>query len=301
MIRCFEKWGEVSSGLNVLGWNVLKPFDCIGQLFDETTSLRDLNKMCHGPKSGLSLNWVAQLDTPPRLPQPMLNAGCHQRLLAFNLSIAMSFNLTWPLFTRTETPWHLTDGRGNSTEPTGGHVWSIRGHRCEKLFRIPSMVIGGPLVENPWPPVDSDNLVCGTFRCRKNGKKTTCNFAGKFSTTYSGKAITQSSVKLHHFWRYGCRIRFKQHRRLNRRNYFGVKGFSKSRFEEISHERHIAIFKKSVWENDLNPKLSESRTKFCDAPFCLRLDLCHLVAKFIKARVVHPKRILVLRKWKIFT
>ena len=77
---------------------------------------------------------------------------------------------------RTETPWHLTDGHGNSTEPTGGHVWSIRGHRWEKLFRIPSMAIGGPPVENPWPLVEidnfrSDNLVCGTFRCQKNGKK----------------------------------------------------------------------------------------------------------------------------------
>ena len=77
---------------------------------------------------------------------------------------------------RTETPWHLTDGHGNSTEPTGGHVWSIRGHRWEKLFRNPSMAIGGPLVENPWPPVQidnfrSDNLVCGTFRCRKKWKE----------------------------------------------------------------------------------------------------------------------------------
>ena len=53
---------------------------------------------------------------------------------------------------RTETPWHLTNGHGNSTEPTGGHVWSILGHPWEKLFRIPSMAIGGPLVENPWPP-----------------------------------------------------------------------------------------------------------------------------------------------------
>ena len=60
--------------------------------------------------------------------------------------------------TRTETPRHLTDGHGNSTELTGGHVWSIRGHRWEKLFRIPSMAIGGQLVEIPWPPVEIDNF-----------------------------------------------------------------------------------------------------------------------------------------------
>ena len=59
------------------------------------------------------------------------------------------------------------------------------------------MAIGGPLVENPWPPVEvdnsrSDNLVCGTFRRRKKMEKSTCNFAGNFAITYSGKAITQS-------------------------------------------------------------------------------------------------------------
>ena len=100
---------------------------------------------------------------------------------------------------RTETPWHLTDGFGNSTEHTGGHVWSIRGHRWERLFRIPSMVIGGRPMENLWPPVENDNfrndnLVCGTFKCQNNGKNFTCNLAGYFAITYSGEAITQSKT-----------------------------------------------------------------------------------------------------------
>ena len=31
--------------------------------------------------------------------------------------------------TRTKTPWHLADGHGNYTEPTGGHGWSTPGNR----------------------------------------------------------------------------------------------------------------------------------------------------------------------------
>ena len=64
--------------------------------------------------------------------------------------------------TRTETPLHLTDGQVNSIEPTDGQVCSIRGHRWGKsggkLFGIPFMAIGGPPVEQTWPPVGIGNF-----------------------------------------------------------------------------------------------------------------------------------------------
>ena len=51
---------------------------------------------------------------------------------------------------------NLTDGQVNSMEPTDGHVCSIRSNRWEKsggnLFGIPFMAIGGPPVEQTWPP-----------------------------------------------------------------------------------------------------------------------------------------------------
>ena len=40
----------------------------------------------------------------------------------------------------------------------------------------------------------TDNLECGTFRCRKKMEKFTCNLAGNFAITYSGKEIKQSKV-----------------------------------------------------------------------------------------------------------
>ena len=36
--------------------------------------------------------------------------------------------------------------------------------------------------------------VCETFKCQKNGKKTTFNLAGNFAVMYSGKAITLSKL-----------------------------------------------------------------------------------------------------------
>ena len=59
------------------------------------------------------------------------------------------------IVTRSETQWHLTGGHGSFNEPTGRHVWSTRGHRWEKLFRIPSKAIGGPSVDNLWPPKEN--------------------------------------------------------------------------------------------------------------------------------------------------
>ena len=60
---------------------------------------------------------------------------------------------------RNEIPWRLTDDHRNSIEPTGGYAWSIHGHWWEKfggwLFKIPSMAISGPPVENLWQPVDN--------------------------------------------------------------------------------------------------------------------------------------------------
>ena len=106
---------------------------------------------------------------------------------------------------RTETPWHLTDGHGNSTETTAGHVWSVRGHRWEKLFRIPSMAIGGPLVKNPWSPVEidnfrNDNLVCGTFRCGKKLRKNSMQFCSKVCCNVFRKSnYAIKAVKLYHF------------------------------------------------------------------------------------------------------
>ena len=175
--------------------------------------------------------------------------------------------------TRSETPWHLADGHGNFTDPTGGPVWSTRGHRWERLFRSPSMAIGGPAVENLWPPMEnlwrpvkinnfwSVNLVCGTFKCRKNGNNY-MQFSRKFCYNVFRKSnYAIKSAKLRHFRRYGCRISFKRHSRLNGRKYFGNKGFLRSKFWEISYEL--------LW--------------------CSFVSDCHLVAKFVKDVVDHCK------------
>ena len=172
--------------------------------------------------------------------------------------------------TRPENPWHLTDGHGNSSEPTGGHVWSTPGHRWERLFRIPSMPFGGPPVENLWPPVENDNfrsynLVRGTFECRE---KITCNLAGNFAITFSGKAITQSKVPNSTIFEdLDAGLISNDAAGWIEEKYFGIESSLKSRFREISCERHIAIFKKSVWENHFNPKILLSTTKCCDALF----------------------------------
>ena len=56
----------------------------------------------------------------------------------------IGFSNGWPrrLNCPIETPWHLTDGHGNSTEPTGDHVWSTRRHRWKDYSEF-----------HQWPPV----------------------------------------------------------------------------------------------------------------------------------------------------
>ena len=147
---------------------------------------------------------------------------------------------------------YVATGRKNYSEfhqwPSVDHWWKTPGHRWKlTIFEVI------------------------TFRYRKN-----MQFSWKFCYNVFRKSnYAIKSVKLHHFWRYGCRIRFKRRSRLNRRKYFGIKGFPKSRFREISYEHHIAIFKKSVWENEFNPKFPESAKESFWLSLCLRLDLCH--------------------------
>ena len=76
-------------------------------------------------------------------------------------------------WSRTETPWHLTDGNGSSTEPTDGQG------RWEKLEASYSEFHQWPWVVDRW---------------KASGNKITYNLAENFAKTYSGKAITQSKV-----------------------------------------------------------------------------------------------------------
>ena len=61
------------------------------------------------------------------------------------------------------------------------------------------MAIGGPLVENPCPPIEidnfrSDNLVCGIVECRKKLEEIHMQFSKNFCYNVFQKAITQSKV-----------------------------------------------------------------------------------------------------------
>ena len=57
---------------------------------------------------------------------------------------------THPSTSGTETPWHLTDGHGNSIEHTGGHVSSTTRHRLEKLGAGYSEFHQRPSVVHRW-------------------------------------------------------------------------------------------------------------------------------------------------------
>ena len=118
--------------------------------------------------------------------------------------------------TRTKTPWHLNDGHGNSTEPTGSHGWSTPGNRWEKFE-------AGYSESHQWPPVQIDifrnvNLAYGTFKFRKKSKKFCMQFSWKFCYNIFRKSIYAiKRTEFHQYWRYGCQLSFKWRSRLERR------------------------------------------------------------------------------------
>ena len=103
-----------------------------------------------------------------------------------------------------QTPWHLTNGYGNSTRSTGGHVWSIPGNCLEKLG-------AGCLEIHQWPSlvhwwirwlktaghwwkstiVGVEILHAAHSDAEKMGKNTQI-LARNFAITYSREAIPQS-------------------------------------------------------------------------------------------------------------
>ena len=64
--------------------------------------------------------------------------------------------------THAEMLLHLTDVQVNNTEPIGGHIFSIPGHRLKKLrgnvIRIAFKAIGATPAEQPWLPVEIENF-----------------------------------------------------------------------------------------------------------------------------------------------
>ena len=115
-------------------------------------------------------------------------------------------------YSRTKTPWHLTDGHGISTEQKmyGQHVATDRKGFSE-FHQWPSVV-------HRWKLTIFEVIIlyAAHLKAGKNEENFTCNLAGSFAITYSQKSnYAIKSAKLHHFWRYGCQIGFKRSSRSN--------------------------------------------------------------------------------------